>query len=68
MRIRVFTITIYDSRSKKDIVLFTLNRAKVEEVCNMLVPKIDDDVVIKSPGSEGKSRLLIEQFIEEIKK
>lgn len=64
----MFTITIHDSRSKKDIVLFTLNRLKVEEVCNILIPKIDDDVVIKEPGSEGKSRLLIEQFLEEIRK
>jgi hypothetical protein len=65
--VNMFTITITCSRSKKTITLFSLNRAKVEEVLNLLVPPI----VIEEgthAAAIGKTRLGIEQFIEEIRK
>jgi hypothetical protein len=47
--------------------LFSLNRVKIEEVLNLLVPP----VVIEEGAhatSIGKTRIAIEQFIEEIRK
>jgi len=67
MRVNMFTVTITDSRSKQTMTLFSLNRVKIEEVLNLLVPP----VVIEEGAhatSIGKTRIAIEQFIEEIRK
>ena len=65
MKVNMFTITIECSRTRKTIVLFTLNRVKVEDICNILVPPTTpkEDVAM----AQGKSRMLIEQFIEDIR-